>query len=120
MHKILIINDSRLIRMKLKKYLTGRYNVVEAENGRDGQIKVKLENPDCILTDLLMPVMDGFELLGWLSNSDIETPAIVLTADIQDETAQRCKELGAFKVLNKPPNSDDLYSALDSALALQD
>ena len=104
MKKIIVADDSRLIRMKLKKHLIDHYTIIEAENGRDALVKVKVEQPDIILTDLLMPEMDGFELLKKLQEQNLDIPVVVLTADIQHETMVKCTKLGAFKVLNKPPN----------------
>lgn len=120
MKKIIVADDSRLIRMKLKKHLVDHFTIIEAENGRDALVKVKIEQPDIILTDLLMPEMDGFELLAQLQSKKLEIPVVVLTADIQHETMVKCTELGAFKVLNKPPNKEILLNTLDSALQNQE
>jgi len=116
MVKIVVADDSNLIRMKLKKHLKDEYEVVEAHNGRDALVKIKIEKPDIILSDLLMPEMDGFELLRRIQEDKIPIPVVILTADIQFETNQKCLELGAFKVLNKPPNREDLLKTLEDAL----
>lgn len=116
MRSIVVADDSNLIRMKLRKHLQEHYVVIEAQNGRDALLKIKLEKPDLVLSDLLMPEMDGFELLKRIREDKITIPVIVLTADIQFETNQKCVELGAFKVLNKPPNKDELLATLIAAL----
>lgn len=120
MKKIVVADDSKLIRMKLKKHLNEHYEVVEAENGRDALVKVRIEQPDIVLTDLLMPEMDGFQFLANLQEKEIQIPVVVLTADIQNETMNKCNKLGAFKVLNKPPNKDRLLDTLNEALASQE
>lgn len=116
MGKVLIVDDSKLIRMRLRKFFEHSYDVVEAENGRDALVKIKLEQPDFVFTDLLMPEMDGFQLLERLRELNIGTPAVVLTADIQDETTTRCMELGAVCVLNKPPNEEQIRTAVLKAM----
>jgi CheY-like chemotaxis protein len=116
MRKIVVADDSNLIRMKLKKHLQDEFQVIEAVNGRDALVKIKIEHPDIVLSDLLMPEMDGFELLRRIQLDGLQVPVVVLTADIQVETNQKCTDLGAFKVLNKPPNKDELIAALNNAL----
>jgi len=116
MVKIVVADDSNLIRMKLKKHLKDEYDVIEAHNGRDALLKIKIEKPDIVLSDLLMPEMDGFELLRRIKEDKILVPVVVLTADIQFETNQKCLELGAYKVLNKPPNREELLKTLEEAL----
>ena len=114
--KILLVDDSRLIRMKLKKILSDEYEIVEAEDGNKAFIKVVSEQPDCIVTDLLMPGMDGFEFLEKLRKKKLEYPVVVLTADIQNQTRDRCISLGAVEVLNKPPKEEKLKTAITSAI----
>lgn len=116
MRKIVVADDSNLIRMKLKKHLQDEFEVIEAVNGRDALVKIKIEQPDIVLSDLLMPEMDGFELLRRIQLDGLQVPVVVLTADIQLETNQKCTDLGAFKVLNKPPNKEELIAALNNAL----
>lgn len=120
MKKIIIADDSKLIRMKLKKILSEFYNVEEADNGRNALAKIKIEPPDLLLTDLLMPEMDGFELLEKIREFGYDFPSVVLTADIQNETVAKCMGLGVYKVLNKPPNSDALLAVLEKALSKEE
>ena len=64
MAKILVIDDAWLSRQMITKILkTQDHEIVQAENGKIGLKKVPLVNPDCILLDLLMPEMNGFEFL---------------------------------------------------------
>jgi CheY-like chemotaxis protein len=114
MEKILIVDDSRLIRMRLKKMIGDSYELIEAENGKDALLKAVSENPDCIISDLLMPEMDGFQLLEQIQKKELGFPVIVLTADIQSDTRKRCLELNAITVLNKPPKQEELDEALAS------
>ena len=62
MGTILLIDDSKLSRLKTSKYIRNAgYDVIEAENGQVGLELAIREHPDCIVCDILMPVMDGFE-----------------------------------------------------------
>lgn len=117
MYKLLIVDDSRLIRMKLKKLLSAHFEIIEAENGKDAFVKLVSEKPVCVVSDLLMPEMDGFELLARIKRHDVNIPVIILSADIQVETKNRCTELGAFTVLNKPPQQEVLMEKLESAIS---
>ena len=62
---------------------------------------LEVANPDCIITDLVMPDGDGYQILKEVKDSNRKIPVIVLTADFQEETINRCKELGAFEVIQK-------------------
>jgi DNA-binding NtrC family response regulator len=118
MPKILVVDDSRLIRQRLVKFLADEYEVVEAENGKEAILKIASPDwkPDCVVSDLLMPLMDGFALLDWVQKHKIGIPVIILTADIQTETKGRCMELGAYTVLNKPPQVDQLKQTVVNAI----
>ena len=92
---------------------------MEAGDGRAAIEILENESPDVILLDLLMPELGGFEVLEQLQKIQCPIPRIVLTADVQDSSAQRCRDLGAFDVLHKPPSEENLRSVLDRALAGQ-
>jgi CheY-like chemotaxis protein len=117
MQKLLIVDDSRLIRMKLRKILSSEYDIIEAANGKEAFVKLVSEKPVCVVSDLLMPEMDGFELLERIKKHDVNIPVVILSADIQVETKNRCAELGAFTVLNKPPQQELLLETLESAIS---
>lgn len=116
MDNILIVDDSLLIRKKMTKIVGQKYTVHEADNGLKALEQLKKIKPVCIVSDLLMPEMDGFKLLEILQRHEIKVPVIVLTADIQNETRERCLSLGAFKVLNKPPKEEELFKTISDAL----
>lgn len=110
---ILIIDDSSTTRsFVVTELMTYGYNVDEAVNGQDGLVKIEDAQPDIIILDLLMPVMDGFEVLEALKKQEYTIPVIVLSADIQEGAKQECFELGAAKFLSKPFNVDELLEAI--------
>ncbi len=118
MAKVLLIDDSWLTRRGISGILKADgHDVSEAENGRTGIEKALSDSPDLILLDLLMPEMDGFEVLAELKKQEVKTPVIVVSADIQDTVRVRCLEMGAFGFMNKPPKEDELRSLINAAVS---
>lgn len=115
---VLIVDDSKLSRNALSDILTGAgYEVLEACNGIEAVEMAATQAPDCILLDILMPEMDGFEVLKILKDKELNIPAIIHSADIQTTTRQKCFELGAVGFINKPPKKDKLLPAIEEAIA---
>ena len=74
------------------------------------------EQTGCLVLDLRMPGMNGFELLRHLSVSGSRIPAVILTAHGDDETRQRSLQAGAVAFLSKPFNGNALLDAVRTAL----
>jgi len=118
MANVLTVDDSLMIRKFISFALASEgYNVSEAADGGEAIEMVRAAPPDCMVLDLLMPEVDGIEVLETLRRDNVSIPVIVMTADIQESTQKRCLDLGAFCVLNKPPKGDELCSAIREALA---
>ncbi|TIU89503.1 MAG: response regulator, partial [Mesorhizobium sp.] len=103
--RILIVDDSRTIRIKLKKSVEALGHEAEAvENGRAALDLLAVENFDLVLLDIMMPVMDGFEVLTSLKSSPRtrDVPVIVISG-LDDEMSSVVKaiELGAEDFLPK-------------------
>lgn len=117
MTRILIVEDSLLTRRAIGKILKREgYEVLEATNGREGLKMIETEQPDCVLLDLLMPDCDGREVLQTLRDLQSKIPVVVITADIQHTSRQECLDLGAIAVLNKIPDPETVFAALQAAL----
>lgn len=100
--KILIVEDEANIRELLRLYLEREgYTVLEAENGVEGIKKWKSDKPDMLLLDVMMPVMDGWEVCREI-RAESNVPIIMLTA--KGETADRVSglEMGADDYIVKP------------------
>ncbi|PWB75382.1 response regulator [candidate division GN15 bacterium] len=117
MAKILLVDDSSFQRKLMSKMLCSMgHRVTEAENGRKGLDLVDTLEPDMIITDLLMPELDGIGLLRDLKKRDSAIPAVVVSADIQETTRQECLQLGARDFLNKPVKHADLAATVERLL----
>lgn len=115
MARILIIDDSLLMRLKIRSILeTAGHDVIEASGGREGLLKMKRDNPECIVLDLLMPGLNGTDVMRHMNKMQIDIPVIICTADIQETTREECIDLGVRIFLNKPPDRLDLLDAVDT------
>lgn len=117
--KILVVDDSRAARMLIKSILTEYDNDVElfeAENGQEAVNAFKLNDPDIVFMDLTMPVMSGVEALQAIREEDSEAAVIVLTADIQEKSVERCMSAGAYMVMKKLPQKEVVFKVLDEII----
>lgn len=117
MARILVVDDSLFARMNICSMLEeAGHECRQAGNGREGLAVVLQDPPDCILTDLLMPEMDGIALLAALKENSVPVPAIVLTADIQDSKRRQCLDLGTAGFISKPPRKAELLETVATVL----
>jgi len=113
MPTILVIDDSRYTRLSLVQFLKNNgFEVLEAANGKLGLETLEHAAPDAVITDLLMPEMDGYELLEHLRSQGSTVPVIVITADIQESTREKIMQRGAHAVMNKPADLAKLLEML--------
>ena len=114
---ILITDDAAFSRRMIRKAVQeGGHEAIEAGNGKECLEMLATNAPDCIISDLLMPEMDGLSLLQALRDQGVKIPVIVLSADIQEKARQQCSDLGAFMMLRKPPKAPEIIDALQKAL----
>jgi len=90
------------------------HTIVQAVHGKDGLEKVGAESFDCVFTDLLMPELDGFGFLEEVKKVQPGLPVVVVSADIQQATRDRCQALGAIAILPKPPKPEDIQQILST------
>lgn len=112
--KLLIVDDSPIARKIMKKILPKEddFEISEATNGLEGLSKFKEINPDITFMDLTMPVMGGREALEEIIKIDKNALVIVSTADVQPRSIAKVLELGAFGVIRKPPNRENVKELL--------
>jgi two-component system, cell cycle response regulator len=122
MAKILVIDDSRLISHVAKTILTKQeHEVILAQDGLSGLQAAKSEHPDLILLDLVMPVMDGYQVCQELKKDEKikETPVIMLTSKAEPADKVRGLELGALDYVVKPFDEGELVARVNIQLRLK-
>ncbi len=104
MEKILIIEDDKFLRELIaQKLIKEGYDISEAIDGEEGVKKIKEEKPDLILLDLILPGIDGFEVLSKVREDPdmVKIPVIILSNLGQKEDVERGLKLGAVDYLIK-------------------
>ena len=116
--RLLVIEDNRDIAAYIGSQFTGKYSVCYAANGREGLDKALDLVPDLIITDLMMPGMDGLEVCRQVRGNEIidHIPIIVVTAKVTEEERIRGIEAGADAYLAKPFNADELRTQVEKLL----
>jgi len=103
MATVLIVEDSDFQRSLIGSIARDSgHDVVAATNGREGLVAALEHEPDCIITDILMPEMDGLDMIDAMRARGQRAHVIVVSADIQDTTRERARALGVAAFLSKP------------------
>ncbi len=115
---ILIVEDNKDLLEFLGHKLNEKYNVLEAENGKDAYEIASMKNPDIIISDIMMPVIDGLKLCQMIKTNLVTShiPVILLTAKGSIENQIEGLETGADKYLPKPLNFDLLEAHVSSLI----
>lgn len=111
---ILLVEDNVDVCRMISLQLRGQYNVYTAHNGKEGLEQIYRYRPDIVITDLMMPDMDGMELLRRVRKdfNISHTPIIVLTAKLDDEDMMAAVSGGANAYITKPFSSDYLSARI--------
>jgi CheY-like chemotaxis protein len=128
--KILLADDDPDVAEVVSMLLEDEgYEVVTAKDGAETLEKIKLENPDLIILDLLMPHVDGFAVFNMLRDPRYERwskiPVIILTS-VRQEVGNRRYELETGRRMNysayleKPPDHDELLETVSSLIEAED
>jgi DNA-binding response OmpR family regulator len=113
---ILVVDDEKKLRDMMRVYLEqDGYRVAEAGNGREALYVARVERPDLIILDLMMPEMGGYEFMRAFSK-EAETPIIMLTARVEDQDKILGLELGADDYVTKPFNVRELLARVRAVL----
>jgi len=120
-YTILAVDDESDVLLIVKTALQAEgYNVVTAPDGPDALKTAQEEKPDLILLDVMMPEMDGFEVLNKLRDDDVtcQIPVIMLTGLTERERKRSAIERGTKYYITKPFDFQDLLSKV--RLAIED
>lgn len=102
--RVLVIEDESIVLKAIQFKLTKEgYDVLVAEDGKQGIEKIETEKPDIIISDIMMPFVNGIEVISHVRNKlNSKTPIIILSAIGQEETVVKALELGANDYIIKP------------------
>ncbi len=113
---VLVVDDENGIRQSFKMVLKDRFNVLLAENGKEAE-ELLAKNPvDLILLDILLPDVNGLDLLEKLKALDPNLEVIMVTAVKEIQSAVRAIKLGAYEYIIKPFLVDDVINIINRAL----
>ena len=114
--KILIIEDDKILSRTIEQCVKNNYDVDCAYDGEEGVLYAKQGIYDAIIVDLMMPVMDGYEVISTLRSEKIFTPILILTAKDALEDKLKGFRKGADDYLVKPFNREELLARLDAII----
>jgi len=115
MKKILIVDDSVFMRNILKDLLSTKgYETTQAENGNEALAKYASDKPDLTLLDIIMPELDGIEVLKKIGTI---AKVVVISAVGQEKMVEEAKKLGAVDYIIKPFDNDIVLKTVEKALS---
>jgi two-component system alkaline phosphatase synthesis response regulator PhoP len=117
--KILVVDDEpNIVRTLQDRLEMNGYSVVTASNGKEGLETALNEKPDIILLDIIMPIMDGHEMLGHLRKSDDckNISVIMLTARSRNQDIARANACGIDDYIVKPFDLSELLEKIETIL----
>ncbi|HEY9751782.1 MAG TPA: response regulator [Coleofasciculaceae cyanobacterium] len=122
MPTILIVDDSLTFREMVSEHLRqGGFTVVQAVDGEDAIAKIRATLPDLVVTDVVMPRKNGYELTRWIKNEpDFKaTPVIMCTTKSEESDVYWGKKQGANDYVTKPYHPDDLLTKIKRLLKIK-
>ena len=113
----LVADDSKMARKMTIKCLEEALQndgsqIIQATNGNEAVTFYKQYSPSICFLDLTMPELDGFEATSQILAHDKEAKVIIVSADIQERSMQRAKEMGALGFIKKPINTTNISTML--------
>lgn len=119
--KLLIVEDNREIKSYIRKVLSPEYRIIEADNGKQGLEIAIREKPDCIISDMMMPEMDGIEMCDKIKKNEQtgHIPVILLTAKTAIEQRIEGLKAGADSYIPKPFNIEHLKIRIRKLIELR-
>ena len=114
-HPILIVDDEPSLRDILSQILEG-YEITTAPNGHEAIEILGRQRIDVVITDLMMPQVDGFAVLVTAKKTNPATDVLVLTGYPSLENERKCRALGCYEVLAKPFAVTAIRAAVDQCV----
>jgi len=120
-YKILVVDDEKdIVETFKKRLLQEGYDVVVAFSGEEALTKVKRDNPDIILLDLILPGMNGYDVLKEIRQKykDKWRPVIIISAKTELESVKKCYDLEADHYLTKPCSMENVLRGIRIMISL--
>ncbi|MCB1737269.1 MAG: sigma-54-dependent Fis family transcriptional regulator [Gammaproteobacteria bacterium] len=115
--KVLLVEDVLTLALTYEGFLAkDPYEVTRVECGKDALVQLQGNPPDVVLLDLMLPDMDGLDILAWIREQGMGSAVIIITAHGSIDVAVSAMRQGAFDFLEKPFTADRLRMAIASAL----
>ncbi len=116
---LLIVDDNSEIRAVLRDIFKNDYQIIEAQDGEEAVQLAQKEIPDCIISDVMMPKMDGFEFTKQIKNNELTSfiPVVLLTAKTSDEAHLDGLKSTADAFLTKPFNNNIVKATVNQLIA---
>ncbi len=115
---VAVLDDEPEMRKALRRLLVAKgFRVQVHARGEDLLESLSSGLPHCLLLDLHMPGVNGFDVLAAFASREITTPVVVITGHEEPETEERVRSFGVVAYLRKPVDEAILFSAIDAALS---
>lgn len=105
-------DDPRILELVGLRLSQKGYRVVVMESGEAVLAHIKIEKPGLVLLDIMMPNLNGFDVLKGIKAIDSNLPVCMMTAIWDDEEGKRCFEAGAYEYITKPIDFEYLETAI--------
>ena len=116
--KVLVVDDDKLMLDYMKGILEEDYDVLAADNGKNGMSLVLLFEPDLIVLDLVMPHLDGYKFLKILKEKKLTTKVIVMTG-VPEDKRDDMDMSNVLEVILKPFKSGDFLNKVRKHIEVQ-
>lgn len=117
---ILIVDDDEMMRAFIRELLLiNDFEITEAANGKLGLKEFRENTPDLVITDIIMPEMEGISFIRELRSHNEEIPIIAMTGNVHgrmEEYLEISSQLGADEILRKPIKSQEFLDAIERLL----
>lgn len=119
---MLIVDDVEINRVVLTQFFQEEYQILEAENGKEAMSIIEGQLVSIVLVDLVMPIMDGFQLLAMMKQNDqyAGIPVVVMTANNDGDSEARAMEMGAADFITKPYNPTIVRCRIRNVMAREE
>ena len=114
--RILIVEDDKILAKTVEQCIGSRYDIDHAYDGEEGVLYARQEIYDVIILDIMMPYMNGYEVLSTIRNEKIFTPVLILTAKDGIDDKVKGFRSGADDYLVKPFNREELVARVEALI----